>query len=452
VCSSDLGQAVRARIRLPGTVGSLAQVQINGQGVIVDQTSARQVPRPMPANGQVVFIYEVSLTPIAAGKLSLLAQAYAIGNRYYGGGVVVGSPAMVPGGPIQYTLLDSEPIEIIVRPLPREGELPGFTGGVGAFSVDTPQVTTNSLRVGDPVKLNVKIRGEGNLVRLVPPPPPRARDWQVLAGANDATIPQIVHAQGFTVFNYTLVPLRPGIQATPLIPFSCFDPHDGVYVDRSIQPVQVTVAPGKVPADLQTVIEANASPGQPDPEPALHGLASAPGLTGSIVPLQRQVWFPLLQLAPAAIFVGLWSWDRRRRFCEQHPDVVLRRRARRQLHRLRRAMRKAAGAGETSAYALAAVNAMREACSPHYPAEPRALVGADVMAVLPEPKRSAKAGEIVRRFFDVTDASKFGADLVNAKQKGLGVATVREADLGQLLALQPELERVLEALEEKLCV
>jgi len=431
-----VGQSVRARIRLPTTSGALAQVQLNGQGFIVDQTSARQVPRPVAINGRVTFYYEISLTPISVGKLSLFAQAFTLGNRAFGGGVVLTSPTMLPGGAMQYTLLDSEPAELTVRPLPREGELPGFTGGVGAFRVDPPLLPTKSLRVGEPVDLHVRVRGDGNLVRLVPPPPPRLRDWQVLPGVNDSTIPQIVHAQGFTTFSYTLVPLRAGTQSTPLIPFSCFDPREGVYVDRSIQPVKVTVAPGKVPADLKALVEANASVGQPEPEPTLHGLAATPGLIGSIVPFQRQTWFPLVQLAPAAAFLGLWSWERRRRFCEQHPDVVRRGRARRRLHRELRVMRKVARAGNTPAYAAAAVSAMRVACSPHYPAEPRALVGADVLAILPEAERSARAGEVVRRVFDVTDASRFGEV---------------SAEPSKLLALQPEIERVLRILEEKLC-
>ena len=73
-----------------------------------------------------------------------------------------------------------------MRPLPREGELPGFTGAIGSFAVGPPKLATNVLRVGDPVKLTVTVtnRGDGPLARLVAPPPPQVRDWQVFA-AND---------------------------------------------------------------------------------------------------------------------------------------------------------------------------------------------------------------------------------------------------------------------------
>ena len=69
---------------------------------------------------------------------------------------------------------------------------------------------------------------------------------------------------------------------------------------------------------------------------------------------------------------------------------------------------------------------MQAACAPHYPAEPRALVGADVLPLLsraeapPEggqaeapregmgPELAAGAAEVARRFFVLTDAARFG--------------------------------------------
>ncbi|HLH57052.1 MAG TPA: BatD family protein, partial [Verrucomicrobiae bacterium] len=88
-----VGQAVRARVLLPGapggTVQSLGQVQVNGQGFIVDQSSAHArievlagAPGKRPVN---TFVYELMLTPIAVGKITLSAQAYAVGNRVMGG-------------------------------------------------------------------------------------------------------------------------------------------------------------------------------------------------------------------------------------------------------------------------------------------------------------------------------------------------------------------------------
>src|SRR5262249_9117008 len=146
-------------------------------------------------------------------------------------------------------------------------------------------------------------------------------------------------------------------------------------------------------------------------------------------------FFPVVQLAPALAFTGLWYWDRRRRYLEQHPEVVHRRSARRALIRERRSLRRAARAGDAPSFAAAAVNAMRAACAPHYPAAPPAVVGRDVLEVLPEPDRSGTSGEVVRRIFASIDASRF------ANNSG---------DVSQLLSLHPEVESVLEVLEARL--
>jgi hypothetical protein len=437
-----VGQAIHARILLPGTLGgmvqSLGQVQINGQGIIVDQSSAhaRIEALPIGAGGRHVntFVYELMLTPIAVGKLVVSAQAYAVGNRVMGGVIMPGPGA---GTLPLYTLVDSNPVSLEIRPLPRESELPGFTGAVGAYSVDPPELGTNVVSVGEPVRLKIKIRGDGNLARLVPPPLPRLHDWQVFTAAAESAIPQIIQAQGFVTFEYTLIPLTEKTRGTPVLPFSAFNPERGSYDNLTIPSLAVTVLPGvATAADLQTLVEAQNTDIDKEKEPALSGLAVVPGIGGRIIPVQMRAWFPLLHVVPGGALFWLWLWDRRRRYFELHPEFVLRRRALRALRRERRTLERATRARDSSGFASVAVNAMKLAVAPHYPAEPRALVGADVIGMLPEEERTGQAGQTVRRLFAHADASRFAA---------VG------ADTSELLDLQPEIEGVLNQLEARLC-
>jgi hypothetical protein len=455
-----VGQAVSMRIVLPGLpagfVQGLGAPQLSGQGVLVDLGGTRQRIEGTSRGGARLpsFTYETTLTPVATGKLQVFAQGFTAGS-HFSGPVVINGTVTIPGGPAQFTLLESDPVELNVRPLPTEGALPGFTGAIGSFAVGPPRLATNVLRVGDLVKLTVTVtnRSEGPLARLVAPPPPRVRDWQVFAAA-DYTPPQLVPpsppspfaqpgvraqpepAQGVATFNYALMPLTETARATPPIPFSCFDPKSGSYADLTIPSVPVTVNPGALPVDAAALAQAAATAVEPEKELILRGLAPSRGRTAaSLVPPQQQAWFPLIQIAPAAFFFGLWNWDRRRRYLEQHPDILLRRRARRALHRQRRSLQRAARAADAPRFAAAAVSAMRVACAPHYPAEPRALVGADILPLLPEPDRSGRPGEVVRRFFAVTDATRFGTGAPNP---------------ADLLPLQPDLDRVLQQLEDRL--
>ena len=132
-----VGQTVAARVVLPGSpaglVQGLGQPQLSGQGFLVDGGAARQRFEMVPRGGTIgaIFIYETALTPVRSGKLTVLAQGFTAGNRFSSPVVITGPPSN-PGGWPQYTLLESEPVELNVRPLPREGELPGFTGAIGS--------------------------------------------------------------------------------------------------------------------------------------------------------------------------------------------------------------------------------------------------------------------------------------------------------------------------------
>ena len=183
-----VGQPVRAQVLLPGSAGGvvqgLGQVQLSGEGFLVDLGGVRQRIEPMPYHGTRVptFIYETTLTPMAAGKLTVFAQGFTAG-RQFSGPIVITGTMTIPGGPPQFTLLESEPVELNARPLPTEGELPGFTGAIGSFALGRLKLATNVVRVGDTVKLAVTVtnRGDGPLARLVAPPAPRVSDWQAFA-------------------------------------------------------------------------------------------------------------------------------------------------------------------------------------------------------------------------------------------------------------------------------
>src|SRR5258706_3624899 len=205
------GQPTTARIILPtlptGIVQGLAQLQLTGEGFLVDQTTARQRfemrsrTSPSPAS----YIYEMTITPIQVGKVAIFAQAF-VGSQTMGV-VISGRVGIVPQA--QYTLIESKAVGLQVKPLPA-GELPGFAGAIGDFVLEPPRLETNQVLVGDPVKLVVTIRsngGMGNLPRMSLPPPPNIRGWQIFPAVMETTTPMVKQTQGFARFRYTLIPL-----------------------------------------------------------------------------------------------------------------------------------------------------------------------------------------------------------------------------------------------------
>jgi hypothetical protein len=201
-------------------------------------------------------------------------------------------------------------------------------------------------------------------------------------------------------------------------------------VDLTIPAMPVTVTGQGLPVQLEATDEEAA--GAPV---KLSDFAGTPGETvASLKPLQLQGWFVLLQLLPVPGFYALVRWDRHRRFLEAHPELVRRRQARRALRREKRRWRTAIVQNDATVFVQSAANAMRIACAPHFPANPHALVCADVLSQLDEADRSGHVGETVRKIFTVADAQ---------------FAAVPAAPV-DLLSLEAKVDTVLMKLEEKL--
>jgi hypothetical protein len=195
--------------------------------------------------------------------------------------------------------------------------------------------------------------------------------------------------------------------------------------------------PGTQPTDTQALALAELQKFTETNEPVLSELALAPGRTaGSLVPLALRGWFPLVQVAPVFGFAGLWAWERRRRYLEAHPEIVVRRRARRALRQARRELQAAVRKGDAARLLTAGLEAMRVAAAPHYPAEPRALVGTDVLALLTDEEQRGKIGTTVRQLFATADAAQFGT---------------QPPDGRDLLAAHADIESMLSRLEAMLC-
>ena len=421
------GQPFRVRVISPAASGNqieaLRDVQFNGGEFLTDKLATHQSTAVVNHNGQLKpsFIYETVATPIATGTTTISAQGFTV-SLFSAGPITITASAgpITLGGNAQSSpvLLVSEAVQLNVRPLPQENELPGFTGAMGRFTADKPQLSTNRIRVGEPVRLKVTFHGVDDLSRLVPPAPPRSREWQVIADKPPAT-------------GFTLIPQTDETHETPVIPFSYFEPATGKYVDLTIPAFPVMVVGDGLPVQLPAF--ENDSPSAAPAQ--LNGPASTPGKTVlSLRPLQLRGWFVIAQLLPALGLLALWRWDRHRRFLEAHPEIVRRARARRALRSERRRLRQAVAAGDAAAFVQNAAAAMRIAVAPHFPAHPRALVCADVLAQLTEAERNGQPGETVRKIFATTD-SQFAA-LVTATTAGL--------------ALAADVEAVLQLLEKKL--
>lgn len=137
--------------------------------------------------------------------------------------------------------LDSDPIKIVVKPLPARP--PEFSGAVGAFTIDASLSETTMLQ-GVPVKLEVVISGEGNPDAIGDPLIAKP-SWAFLSvpKRETRTRQQPDRAGLVTVkrFTYTLTPLKPGNVEWPAIGFTYFDPAKAEYITKTVGPFSVAV-------------------------------------------------------------------------------------------------------------------------------------------------------------------------------------------------------------------
>lgn len=408
-----VGQSVPIKVLLidPGnnTVLGMTQLQLQGEGILVDMNTMRQRRDMTMRNGrmQTAFINEVVITPIMPGKRTFIAQVHAVITRP--------GPAQPGTIPTSMPLLDSGPVELTAKTLPKEGELPGFTGGIGTFALDSPRLSATEVRAGEPIQMSVTVKGEGNFARLISPRPMGTRYWQIFNPLSDGVPVYLSGTTGYRQLNFTLIPKSTQVIATPAIPFSYFDPKKNAYVDLTIPPTAIKVLPstnGLVGIEALTETASVQTPGSAE-APSERGLI----LTGlsetmgnhvvTLTPLQDRLWFICLQMVPALTILGIWVADRRKRYLKEHPEVLLKRRARRALRKHRRAMNAAAHDNASTQYIRAAVTALSEISAPQLQAKAHALVCADILEYLHMHGLNGEATSVVQRLFKAADTLRY---------------------------------------------
>lgn len=419
-----VGEMIPVRLRAPdsgnGRVAGFGQAQVSGDAFIVDQNLIRYRREARVVNNQIVgdMVADLAVTPVKEGRLSLRAQAAVSLLGSFPGGITL---------PNYQPLVDAEPVQINVKRLPSDGRLPGFTGGIGSFELESVTATPGAVRAGEPLTLAVSVRGIGNIHRLVPPKLNWAKGWQILAPVSGASTPSFDGQPGMASFSYTMIPLNGSVRATPAIPFSYFNAATGTYVDLTIPPVLIQVSGS---ADVPTVEHAPPPASEAEegePELKFAEILRSPGRTTSMVPVQARGWFLALQLVPALVLGGLWWWDQRRRFLADHPEVVARARARRALRRELRRLRHAGRKRDARAFVESATRGLQHAAAPCSRANPAALVAADVLSALPADEREGEPGRLVRRVFGAGDRLHFldqpgeGTSLLEAEAKVEGL-------------------------------
>lgn len=197
-----------------------------------------------------------------------------------------------------------EAVNLTIPALPiNSRELPagapeGFEDAIGRFELS---VTTSEpeVREGDPVNVNILVRGEGNLDTLNVPKPIDEEGWR-LYPASPQQRDDRRSSTGFTLFRQFMRPLRPQSQIPPFR-LVYFDPEQETYATLLSNPIPLTV----IPASGPSVLGSSAPPALPMPVENMTDILGISQAGAKLLPAGKGLPSWVWQTIPAALALFL---------------------------------------------------------------------------------------------------------------------------------------------------
>ena len=214
--------------------------------------------------------------------------------------------------------LKTDPIPMVVLPLPDSGKPAGFRGAVGSFTVRS-SVDRTSVEAGTPVTLTFEVSGRG-LIRSLKEPEwpalPSARRYETVSDVNMKKTADAV--AGTKTFRTVIVPQSPGKLTIPGMSYPFFDPEARKYVAARTAPITLDVKPGKGGTSTSQV------PGLPGKatESDIRFIKARYDLAPVAEPLPLRPRFWALQGLPALLLIAGLASSFRRRVLLSDPSAV----------------------------------------------------------------------------------------------------------------------------------
>lgn len=133
--------------------------------------------------------------------------------------------------------LRSLAVPIKILPLPKEGRPDSFQGAVGSFNMDV-RLKNDSAEVGNPVILEMEVRGEGDLDTVTIPRVEPSDDFRIYD-------PQVKTKENAKIYEQVFIPKSVYSSKIPEVRFSFFDPDKAEYIEIVRGPFSLEVEAGE---------------------------------------------------------------------------------------------------------------------------------------------------------------------------------------------------------------
>ncbi|PEN13241.1 hypothetical protein CRI94_11415 [Longibacter salinarum] len=259
--------------------------------------------RPIPNNDRVngetyrtIMLKRVAVFPTRTGTLQV--DPLQIETEAYSADRVNARTRFRSQSQYEPIKLSSSSISLNVNALPA-GAPPAFSGAVGQFSLDA-NVRSDSAHVGGSVRLDVTVRGSGNIATLQPPEVEVPAAFEMYDPKVNTRLDRGgTRIRGKKTFTYILVPGENGRYTLPPVSFAYFDPEAEQFEVLKTDPIRLDVTGDAAPAALGTT-------GAGLPVGDIAGLMASPKLEEKApLPLHRRAWPYAAIVIPLLIAAGL---------------------------------------------------------------------------------------------------------------------------------------------------
>ncbi|RKY38785.1 MAG: hypothetical protein DRP75_03785 [Candidatus Omnitrophota bacterium] len=225
-------------------------------------------------NGQRYLVSEINtaLFPISPGKYTIgsagLTCTIKNDSARFPKSIWDWDPFTEFFGQAKRKRLHTQPLEIEVIPLPANAPS-DFKGAVGRFSLSV-DIDKKEAKVGEPITLTLKIKGEGNLKSLTSPQLPSLSYFKQYTSEGETKIlssDKVI--QGEKSYQYILIPQKEGDFTIPAFTFSYFDPQKKTYQRLRTEAISVHISPSPTSPSTSSLSRKSARENSPSFSPDL---------------------------------------------------------------------------------------------------------------------------------------------------------------------------------------
>ncbi len=241
-----LNEQIDLRIRFyqnKSTFGNPQYERPQMEGFIFEDIKTNQGYETLAGNQYHYIEFETALFGILPGKATIGAAKV----EYVPSNDVMDAFDMFFSSSSKPKTVDTDPIDILIKPLPEQGKTAEFGGAVGSnFEIET-QVDKNTLSVGETLVLTTKISGIGNMRAVDTLPSLDLGSSFRIYDSTSSLSSKITAGKlgGTKEFKTIIVPRTSGNFTIPAISFQYFNPQTNNYETIRSKEIALRILPAK---------------------------------------------------------------------------------------------------------------------------------------------------------------------------------------------------------------